>query len=112
MSRDDSLDNLAAAILFLAVTILFLALTWIVASAAAFVIAVYQYRKYRLEAEKTYQEIADEVGASYMSDEVLQALYGLGIKLADEGWDNPIDWLEGTVMGTTTGGRSDGKGVS
>jgi hypothetical protein len=100
MSRSNDVDDLAVSLMMFALAIYLLIAAYVVLSMIAFVIAVYKYHKYRLEASKTYDEIATEVGANYLADDVLRTLYGLGIELADEGWDSPVDWLEGTLMGT------------
>ncbi len=104
--RSDSVDDLAVALMALAVAIILLVMAYVVLAMIAFVIAVYKYHKYRQEAQKTYQDIAREVGADFIADDVLRALYGVGIKLSEDGWNNPIDWLAGTPMGT--GRQQDG----
>lgn len=98
MSGND-LEDLAFIVSLIIALIVLVMVSYVVASIIAFVIATYRYHKYRREARKTYDQIADEVGASWAPDEVLRALYGVGVKLSETGWDNPIDWLEGAVMG-------------
>lgn len=99
MYRNDELDNLAVALMLIAVAIFLLIIGYILLSMIAFVVAVYRYRKYLKEGEKTYQEVAREVGADYLPDDVLRALYGVGINLSEDGWRDPVDWLAGTPMG-------------
>lgn len=104
MSRND--DELAAILTLIALILVIMVVmvvtyvvVYVATSMIAFVVAVYRYHKYKREAARTYQEIADEVGASYLPDDVLRALYGAGVRLADDGWRNPIDWLAGAPMG-------------
>ena len=54
MYQSDSLDDLAVALMMIAVAIVLLVIGYVILSAIAFVIAVYKYHKYRHEAEKSY----------------------------------------------------------
>jgi hypothetical protein len=98
MRSNDSMDDLIAFLALVAIVLTLLLAYYVVSAMLAFLIASYRYHKYQQAAQKSYQEIADEVGANFLPDDVLRALYGAGVKLAEEdGFDN---WIDAIYMGT------------
>lgn len=99
---DEAWDNvavLATLVLALALLVWGLVVLSLVFFLISGVVAVYRYKKWLKDAERQYQQVEDEVGAGYESDDVLQAMFGAGV-LTDDGFDSPYDWLQGTIFGT------------
>jgi|SRR5579859_3762361 len=63
------------------------------------VVVMVRYRIAYAQAGQLYDEIQDEVGASYEADNVIHAVFGAGLELPKDGYRNTVDWLENTIFG-------------
>jgi hypothetical protein len=63
------------------------------------IVASIRYEQLVKSGQEVYDRIEMEQGVDLPIDDVLRALFGAGVELPQDGFEEPIDWFTATLFG-------------